>query len=156
MPQCRSHVKGGFSFASIVVNISALLSGDMRLVEEDVRQVVEVAGPYGVKVKAIIEVYFLTDEQKRTVAIAAERAGAAFIKTSTGTRPDRKESVAADVRLLRAILKPGTAIKASGGVYDLDAVLAYYDAGARRFGASETAAILEDLRSRIDEGVLTA
>lgn len=154
--QAKHALDDGVDELDMVVNLSALLSGDMRLVEEDIRQVVEVAGPYGVKVKAIIEVYFLTDEQKRVGAIVAEGAGAAFIKTSTGTRPDRRESVAADVRMLRAILKPETVIKASGGVYDLDAVLAYYDAGARRFGASETAAILEDLRSRIDEGVLTA
>ena len=46
-------------------------------------------------------------------------------------------------------------VRASGGVYHLDAVLAYHDPGARRFGASQTAAILDDLRARIDAGLVT-
>ena len=154
--QARRALDDGVDELDMVINISALRSGDLMRVESDVREVVQAAAPYGVTVKAILEVYFLTDEQKRAAALAAERAGAAFIKTSTGTRPDQRDSVAADIRLLRSVLKKETVVKASGGVYDLDAVLAYYDAGARRFGASETAAILEDLRTRLGAGLLTA
>ena len=154
--QAKRALDDGVDELDMVVNISALLSGDLGLVAEDVRAVVEAAAPYGVTVKAILECYFLSQVQKRAAALAAEEAGVGFIKTSTGTRPDKQASIAADVRMFRSILKPETVIKASGGVYDLDAVLLYHDAGARRFGASETAAILEDLRARIDTGLLIA
>lgn len=154
--QAKGALDDGADELDMVINISALLSGDLGRVADDVRAVVETAAPYGVTVKAILECYFLSAGQKKAAALAAEGAGAGFIKTSTGTRPDKQASIAADVRLFRGILRPETVIKASGGVYDLDAVLLYYDAGARRFGASETAAILEDLRSRLDAGLLTA
>ena len=153
--QAKTALDDGADELDMVINISALRSGDLGLVTDDVRAVVATAAPYGVTVKAILECFFLTAAQKRAAALAAEEAGVAFIKTSTGTRPDKQASIAADVRLLRGILKPETVIKASGGVYDLDAVLLYYQAGARRFGASETAVILEDLRSRLEAGLVT-
>ena len=132
----------------MVINISALLDGELAYVGDEVHQIASLANPYGVTVKAIIEVYFLTDEQILAAATTAEAAGAAFVKTSTGTRPDNQDQVAHAVAIMRAALRPETVIKASGGVYDLDAVLAYYEAGARRFGASETAKILDDLAAR--------
>ena len=153
--QAKTALDDGVDELDLVVNISALLSGNLSLVADDVRAVVAAAIPYGVKVKAILECFFLTTGQKRAAALAAEEAGAAFIKTSTGTRPDQQASIAADVRLFRGILRPETVIKASGGVFDLDAVLLYYEAGARRFGASETAVILEDLRYRLEAGLIT-
>ena len=141
-------LEDGVDELDMVINISALLAGDIDDVEQEVASVVRIAAEYGVTVKAIIEVYFLNDEQIVAAALGAERAGAAFIKTSTGTRPDQQDDVTHAVRLLRGVLQPNTIIKASGGVYNLDAVLAYYEAGARRFGASETAQILDDLADR--------
>ena len=146
--QAKLALEDGVDELDMVINISALLSGDVDYVEQEVASVVSIAAEYGVTVKAIIEVYFLNDEQIVAAALAAERAGATFIKTSTGTRPDRQDDVTHAVRLLRSVLQPNTIIKASGGVYNLDAVLAYYEAGARRFGTSETAAILDDLAAR--------
>ena len=143
--QAKLALEDGVDELDMVINISALLDGDIAYVEREVASIVELAAQYGVTVKAIIEVYFLNDEQIVAAASAAERAGATFIKTSTGTRPDRQDDVTHAVRLLRSVLQPNTIIKASGGVYSLDAVLAYYEAGARRFGASETAQILDDL-----------
>ena len=142
----------GVDELDMVINLSALLSGDLDYVEQDIRAVVEVARRAGVVVKAIIEVFFLDDDLIRQAAGAAERAGVGFIKTSTGTRPDRVEDVAHAVALLRSMLKPETGIKASGGVYSLDAVLTYYKAGARRFGASETATILDNYAARLAAG----
>lgn len=94
-------------------------------------------------VKAIIEVFFLSTDQIKTAALAAERAGVGFVKTSTGTKSDRVPDVERAVKVLRSVLKPTTGIKASGGCYTTDAILTYYKAGARRFGAFETAKILE-------------
>lgn len=150
--QARRALEDGVDELDMVINLSALLSGDLDYVERDIRAVVDTATSYGVVVKAIIEVFFLSDEQICQAANVAERAGVGFIKTSTGTRPDKVEDVAHAVAVLRAALRPETVIKASGGVYSLDAVLAYYRAGARRFGAFETAAILDDYAARLAAG----
>lgn len=150
--QARQAIGDGADELDMVINISAFLSGDTSLVEDDVRAVVEEARPHGVSVKGIIECFYLTRDQRLEAARLVEAAGAAFVKTSTGQRADRQAAIAADVRAMRAILRPETTIKASGGCFDLDALLLYHDCGARRFGASETAAILEDLRARITRG----
>lgn len=147
--QAKRALDEGVDELDMVINLSAMLSNDLSRVEADVSAVVQAAASYGVGVKAIIEVFFLSDEQAVMAARAAEEAGVAFIKTSTGTKPDRVEDVEAKVRLLRSVLKPETGIKASGGVYSLDAVLRYLKAGANRFGASETAAILDDYRNSL-------
>ena len=86
------------------------------------------------------------------MALAAERAGVGFIKTSTGTRPDEMSRVEHSVKTLRSVLKPETTIKASGGCYTIEAILAYYKVGARRFGASETAKILSAYASLLSTG----
>lgn len=146
--QAQLALDDGVDELDMVINIGALLDGELGYVGDEVHQIASLANPYGVTVKAIIEVYFLNDEQILAAATTAEAAGAAFIKTSTGTRPDNQDQVAHAVAIMRAALRPETIIKASGGVHDLDAVLAYYEAGARRFGASETAKILDDLAAR--------
>lgn len=150
--QAKRALDDGVDELDMVVNISSVLSGDFDRVEEDVRAVVDTASPYGVIVKAILDVYFLDDDTMLKAAAVAERAGVGFIKTSTGTRPDTTEDIAHKVALLRAATRPETTIKASGGVYSLAAVAAYYVAGARRFGAFETAAILDDYRAQLDAG----
>lgn len=150
--QARQALEEGVDELDMVINISAFLSGEHRLVEDDVRAVVDLATPFGVTVKGIIECYYLTRDQRLAAARLVEAAGAAFVKTSTGQRPDRQAEIAQDVRAMRQALRPETTIKASGGCFDLDAILLYHERGARRFGASETAAILDDLRRRISSG----
>jgi len=154
--QARQALDEGVDELDMVINISAFLSGDHRTVEDDVRAVVEAAEPYGVTVKGIIECFYLTRSQRLVAAKLVEMAGAAFVKTSTGQRADRQAEIAEDVRAMRAVLKPETTIKASGGCFDLDALLLYHERGARRFGASETAAILDDLRQRLANGETSA
>lgn len=151
----RQALEDGARELDVVINISAFLSGDHAYVEDELREVVEMAKPYGVIVKGIIECYYLTREQRLKAARLVEAAGAGFVKTSTGQRPDMQASIAEDVRAMRAVLKPETIVKASGGCFNLDAILLYYRCGARRFGASETANILEDLRARNAAGKLT-
>lgn len=146
----------GVDELDMVMNISAFRSGDHAYAEDDIRAVVELAKPYGVTVKGIIECYYLDRVQVIQAAKLVERAGAAFVKTSTGQRPDMQASIAEDVRAMRAALRPETVVKASGGCFNLDAILLYHANGARRFGASETANILEDLRARLDAGTLAA
>ncbi|MFV0332647.1 MAG: deoxyribose-phosphate aldolase [Tropicimonas sp.] len=150
--QARQALDEGVDELDMVINISAFLSGDHAHVEDDIRAVVEEAAPFGVSVKGIIECFYLTRPQRLEAAKLVEAAGAAFVKTSTGQRPDMQASIAEDLRAMRAILKPETTVKASGGCFNLDALLLYHACGARRFGASETATILEDLRGRLARG----
>ena len=131
----------------MVINISALKSGRTDLVERDIAGVVEAASRYGAPVKAILETCLLTDEEKAAACRIAERAGAAFVKTSTATQPGG--ATVEDVRLMRATVSPGIVVKASGYVTDIDKTLALFEAGARRFGTAFTVPILEGLRKRL-------
>jgi deoxyribose-phosphate aldolase len=128
----------------MVVNIGWLRSGNLGAVEADVRAVVEAAGSAPVKV--ILETAYLTDEEKIAGCHAAERAGAAFVKTSTGFAPTG--ATASDVALMRATVSSRVGVKASGGVRTLDQLLELANAGANRIGASATADILDDLARR--------
>ncbi|HXZ43558.1 MAG TPA: deoxyribose-phosphate aldolase [archaeon] len=133
----------------MVINISALKSGDYDLVERDVAGVVEVARRYKAPVKAILETCLLTHEEKVAGCRIAERAGAAFVKTSTATQPGG--ATVEDIRLMQATVSPKVIVKASGFVTDIDKVLALHEAGARRFGTSYTVNILEGLRKKLAE-----
>jgi deoxyribose-phosphate aldolase len=88
--------------------------------------------------KVIIETAYLTEAEKIKVAQLAEAAGADFVKTSTGfaTGVANTGATLADVQLLRKNLKPGTRIKASGGIRDLATAQAMIAAGADRLGTS--------------------
>ena len=131
----------------MVINISALKSGRFDLVERDIAGVVEAAGRYGAPVKAILETCLLTDAEKVAACRIAERAGAAFVKTSTATQPGG--ATVEDVRLMRATVSEKVVVKASGYVTDIDKTLALHEAGARRFGTAFTVPILEGLRKRL-------
>lgn len=133
----------------MVINISALKSGQYDLVERDIAGVVEVASRYEAPVKAILETCLLTDEEKVAACRIAERAGAAFVKTSTATQPGG--ATVEDIRLMRATVSPKVVVKASGYVTDIEKVLALYEAGARRFGTGYTVNILEGLRKKLAE-----
>ncbi|HWN35403.1 MAG TPA: deoxyribose-phosphate aldolase [Pseudonocardia sp.] len=137
-------VEQGAAEADMVLNIGWLRSGELDAVEADIRAVVAAAGSAPVKV--ILENAYLTDEQKVAGCRAAERAGAAFVKTSTGFAPTG--ATLADVVLMRAAVSPHIEVKASGGVRTLDQLLELANAGVTRFGASATAEILDDLARR--------
>jgi deoxyribose-phosphate aldolase len=129
----------------MVINIGRLCEGRDGEVYADIALVVEAAG--GAPVKVILENAYLTDEQKRRGCVLAERAGAAFVKTSTGFGPGG--ATIEDVRLMRAAVAPHVGVKAAGGVRTLDLLLSMVDAGATRFGATTTAAMLDDLAARL-------
>jgi deoxyribose-phosphate aldolase len=142
-------LKEGARELDLVINTSALKSGDYDFVEQEIRGVVEVATTFGAPVKAILETCILTDEEKVAGAKIAERAGAAFVKTSTATQ--KGGATVEDIRLLRSVLSPHVVVKASGFVTDIDKTLALYEAGARRFGTGYTVPILEGLKKRLAE-----
>jgi deoxyribose-phosphate aldolase len=128
----------------MMLNIGWLRSGRLDAVRDEIHVVVQAAGP--VPVKVILETAYLTDAEKVHGCQAAEGAGAAFVKTSTGFAPGG--ATMPDLSLMRATVSPRTGVKAAGGVRTLDTLLAMASIGVTRFGATATADILDDLARR--------
>ncbi len=132
--EARRVILDGAREVDMVINVGALKSGDDCAVEHDIRSVVEVAHEYEVICKVIIETALLTDEEKVRASLAAKRAGADFVKTSTGF--SKGGATVADIALMRQAVGPDLGVKASGGVKGLDDARKMVEAGATRIGAS--------------------
>lgn len=136
----------------MVLNIGRLVSGQCACVEQDIRAVADAAHGRGAIVKVILENAYLTDAQKIEACRIAERAGADFVKTSTGYAPTG--ATIEDLKLMRAACSGKVRLKAAGGVRTLDAVLACRAAGCSRVGATATIAIMEEAYKREAAGAL--
>ena len=136
----------------MVQNIGAAKSGDWQRVEQDVRAVVDAAGDTVVKV--ILETAFLTDDEIVAASRAAQTAGAAFVKTSTGFAGGG--ATAEHIALMRRTVGADTGVKASGGVRGLDTLLEMVEAGANRIGTSASARILDEVAHRAETGAASA
>lgn len=126
----------------MVIPIGRLKAGEYRDVAEDIRAVVEAGHAAGALVKVIIETALLSDEEKVAACLIAARAGADFVKTSTGFSGGG--ATAADIALMRRVVGPGLGVKASGGVRTLADARAMVEAGADRIGASAGVAIVRE------------
>jgi len=146
--EARQAIADGATELDMVLNIGWLRSGLLDEVEADIAAVVAAAG--GLVVKVILETVFLTDAEIVAGCGAAERAGAAFVKTSTGFAGGG--ATAAHIALMRASVGPSVQVKASGGVRDLDTLQQLHALGATRFGTSGSAVLLDDAADR-DSGV---
>jgi deoxyribose-phosphate aldolase len=140
------------------------MGGDWDAVEADVRAVCEEAHRHGAKVKVIFENDYLTkggagldsDGFKKKLCEICERAGADWVKTSTGYgfvkqadgSYNYQGATEHDLRLMRAGCSPKVQVKAAGGVRDLDGLIRVRDLGASRCGASATAQMLDEYRRR--------
>lgn len=132
-------IQNGANEIDMVINIGALKSRNFDLVERDIRAVVEAAK--GTLVKVIIETCLLTDDEKVKACQIAQKAGADFVKTSTGFSTGG--ATVADVALMRKTVGPDMGVKASGGARSYEDALAFIKAGATRIGASSSVAIME-------------
>jgi deoxyribose-phosphate aldolase len=132
--EARRAIFDGAREVDMVINIGALKSGDDCAVEHDIHAVVEVAHEYDVTCKVIIETALLTDEEKVRASLAAKRAGADFVKTSTGFA--KGGATVADIALMRQAVGSELGVKASGGVKGLEDARRMVEAGATRIGAS--------------------
>jgi deoxyribose-phosphate aldolase len=126
----------------MVISVGRLKAGEYREVAEDISAVVEAGHAAGALVKVIIETALLSDEEKVAACMLAARAGADFVKTSTGFSGGG--ATAADIALMRRVVGPGLGVKASGGVRTLADAQAMVDAGADRIGASAGVAIVRE------------
>jgi deoxyribose-phosphate aldolase len=138
----------------MVLNIGQLRSGQAAFVGAEIKAVCDVAHARGVKVKAILENAYLSEDQKILACQLAEAAGADWVKTSTGFAPSG--ATIEDLRLMRAHVSDNVQVKAAGGIRTLDALLAVIDAGVTRCGATATAAIMDEYERRSKEAILLA
>jgi len=137
--ETRQAVADGAREIDMVMAVGALKDGRRDVVEEDIRGVVEAAGQALVKV--IIETCCLTDAEKTAACQAAVRAGARFVKTSTGF--GSAGAAVADIRLMRSAVGGEIGLKASGGIRTLEQAMEMLEAGATRIGTSSGVAIVE-------------
>lgn len=152
----------------MVINIGKAMSGDWEYVERDINAVCVEAHQHSAKVKVIFENDYLSnggaglngDDFKIRLCQISERAGADWVKTSTGygfvKLPDGNYSYLGatehDLKLMRASCSAKVQVKAAGGVRDLDGLIKVRDLGGTRCGATATAAMLDDYNRRASSG----
>jgi deoxyribose-phosphate aldolase len=125
----------------MVMNVGALRGGEYAAVESDIRAVVAAARTQSALVKVILETCLLTNEQKVLACEISKRAGAAFVKTSTGF--NKSGATVEDIALMRRTVGPAMGVKASGGVRTLEDLKAMVAAGATRIGSSSGVKIMQ-------------
>lgn len=138
--ETKDAIANGATEVDMVIHIGALKDGNNELVEKDIRAVVEAAAGKAL-VKVIIETSLLTDEEKIRACELAVKAGADFVKTSTGFSTGG--ATPEDVALMRRTVGERTGVKASGGVRSREDMLRMIEAGATRIGASSGVKIME-------------
>lgn len=142
--EAQEAIKDGAAEVDMVINVGALKSGRLDLVEADIKAVAEACKGKAL-LKVIIETCLLTDEEKVTVCQLAKKVGADYVKTSTGFSTGG--ATAEDIRLMRKTVGADMGVKASGGIRDLETALKMIEAGASRIGASASVNIVNDMKA---------
>lgn len=137
--ETKSAISDGAQEIDMVIAIGKLKSGGDAYVESEIKQIVTAAG--AVPVKVIIESAMLSEDEIIRACLASKRAGAAFVKTSTGFGPGGATVEA--VTLMRKTVGPNMGVKASGGIKTLLDAKKMIEAGATRIGTSSGVAIME-------------
>ena len=131
----------------MVLNIGALKAKQYDLVQKDINGVVRAAP--GAVIKVILETSFLTKEEIVIACQLCQKAGAHFVKTSTGFSD--KGALSEDVTLMRKTVGKTMGVKAAGGIRTLDQAITMVRAGANRIGVSASAAIMQEWNERLGD-----
>ncbi|MEH6936350.1 deoxyribose-phosphate aldolase [Bacillus sp. JJ664] len=138
--ETKNAIENGADEVDMVINIAALKDSNNELVERDIRAVVEAANGKAL-VKVIIETCLLTDEEKVRACELSVKAGADFVKTSTGFSTGG--ATVEDVALMRKTVGANVGVKASGGVRNLKDLENVVSVGATRIGTSSGVKIVQ-------------
>ncbi len=144
--EAQQAIKEGAIELDMVLNIGKLLSRDFDYVEADIAAVGKVAHEGGGILKVILENCYLTDELKEKACAICEKAGADFVKTSTGFGSGG--ATFTDLRLMRKTVSSKVQVKAAGGIRELDTALLVREVGGARFGCTATEKIMEEAYRR--------
>ena len=142
--ETRKSIEDGANEIDMVINIGKAKEHDYTYIEDEIKMVV--AASTGKTTKVIIETCYLNDEEKMNCCLAAKKAKATFVKTSTGFGTGG--ATANDIRLMRETVGPDMGVKASGGIRNLDDLELMVENGATRIGASSGVAIMENSSSK--------
>jgi len=137
--EARRCIEDGASELDMVINVGALKSGNLKLVEEDIRTVRRATRGNTV-LKVIIETSLLTDDEKIIACQLSKKAGADFVKTCTGFAGGG--ATPHDIALMRRTVGPDMGVKASGGMRNYPRAAQIIAAGANRIGAVSSVAIV--------------
>ena len=146
--EAQKAMDDGASELDMVINIGQAIGGSWDAVASDIAAVTRAAHQRGALVKVIFENCYLTDEQKVKLCQICGEVRADYVKTSTGYGSGG--ATHEDLILMRKSAPPHVKLKAAGGVRTLDGAIDVVELGCDRFGASKTAAILDELRSRLE------
>lgn len=138
--ETKDAIEKGAQEIDMVINIAMLKDKEYDYVENEIRQIVEAAKDKAI-VKVIIETCLLTDEEKIKACELSQKAGADFVKTSTGFSTGG--ATVHDIALMRKTVGAEMGVKASGGVHTHEEALAMVEAGATRIGASAGVKLLK-------------
>jgi len=141
--EARDAIANGADEIDMVINIGALKSGNDVMVYDDIKAVREATR--GKVLKVILETSLLSNEEKVRASVASKKAGADFVKTSTGFAGGG--ATVEDVRLMRETVGPLMGVKASGGIRDAKMASDMIAAGATRLGTSASVAIVTDAKA---------
>ena len=137
--ETRDAIENGADEVDMVINIGWLKAGEKEYVEDEIRRIKAAAGDKILKV--IIETCLLTDEEKIAMCEIVTRAGADFIKTSTGF--STTGATFADIELFAKHVGPNVKIKAAGGISTLEDAEKFLALGASRLGTSRIVKLLK-------------
>jgi deoxyribose-phosphate aldolase len=140
--EARGAIAGGAREIDMVINIGRLKSGDRDHVQRDVDAVTALCRKMNATSKIIIETALLTGDEKAIACRVAKKAGADFVKTSTGFAA--RGATAADVQIVRRIVGTSMGIKAAGGIRDFATVKTMVAAGATRIGTTASVNIMRE------------
>ena len=139
-------VKNGADEIDMVINIGRLRDGDFSFVEDEIRAVKDACD--GRVLKVIIETCLLTDAEKKEMCRIVSRAGADYIKTSTGFSAGG--ATREDVALFKENVSPSVKIKAAGGISSFADARDFLALGASRLGTSRIVKLIK--KEHADDG----
>jgi deoxyribose-phosphate aldolase len=145
--ESRQAMADGATELDMVISIGQAKGGEWDAVASDIAAVTRVAHDGGSIVKVIFENCFLNDDQKVRLCRICGEVGADYVKTSTGYGTGG--ATVDDLRLMRRSAPPHVKLKAAGGIRTLDGMIEAAELGCDRIGASRTAEILDELKSRL-------
>lgn len=137
--EAKQAIACGATEVDMVINVGWLKDRRLDDVENDISTVVKACE--NVPVKVIVETSLLTNDEIMLACELAVKAGAKFVKTSTGFSTGG--ATVEHIALMRKTVGENIGVKASGGIRDTQFALELIAAGATRLGASASVAIVE-------------
>lgn len=145
LEETESLIENGCEEIDMVISVASVINEDYNYVQEEIEAITELTHCNDGLVKVIVETCLLNDFQKIKMCEIVSKAGADFIKTSTGFSTSGAEIN--DILLFKKHLSPNIKIKASGGIKNLEQALNFINVGVNRLGTSSGKSIIDELKN---------